>query len=190
MSTEGLPATCRLRFDQGTLVLEPVEAVVACPAGWPVVDLNAHAAEGGWLYEGDTTRDAVVSRGSCGGGIAANVLRFRADAAGPHVFEVAAAEEGPPAPCEVDDDCAFGDACAGAACGEPARVDTVLFVRSHCGLSAPAAHLDCDDDGGDGLLSLSEVDLEAGQEVFVFVDGYRRPRAPWRGRYTLRATGP
>lgn len=47
--------------------------------------------------------------------------------------------------------------------------DTVISVFENCSLSS---QLDCDDDGGEGLLSYLELDVEEGQSYAVVVDSY------------------
>lgn len=47
--------------------------------------------------------------------------------------------------------------------------DTVLYVRDG---SCVGEELDCDDDGGPGTQSSMILDLQAGQEIVIFADGY------------------
>ncbi|MCK6574051.1 peptidoglycan DD-metalloendopeptidase family protein [Myxococcota bacterium] len=53
---------------------------------------------------------------------------------------------------------------------EGATYDTVVYVRATCG--DVNTELACDDDGGTGTTSAVRVDLNAGDNVFIFVDGY------------------
>jgi hypothetical protein len=53
---------------------------------------------------------------------------------------------------------------------EGASFDTVVYVRATCG--DVDTELACDDDGGTGTASAVRVDLNAGDTVFIFVDGY------------------
>jgi hypothetical protein len=66
----------------------------------------------------------------------------------------------------------------------------VLYARSACSYSAafqPTLEVDCNDDETEmSLLSALVLTLEAGQTVYIFVDGYRAPTGEgWRGDYTL-----
>jgi hypothetical protein len=61
-----------------------------------------------------------------------------------------------------------------------ADFDTILHLRRACG--DPGSELECDDDGGDGLLSRAQVQLAAGESVVVIVDGFSLNTA---GDYTL-----
>jgi hypothetical protein len=49
------------------------------------------------------------------------------------------------------------------------QYDTLLHLRSDC--DDPASELACDDDGGEGLDSLIELDLQPGT-YYLFIDGY------------------
>ncbi|MCA9547468.1 MAG: hypothetical protein KC613_23855, partial [Myxococcales bacterium] len=118
----------------------------ACPAAWPVVDLNAHAANGGWTFAGDTSAEPNRGgRGSCGGGGNQQVLSFTAPAAGDYRFNIDAVGN------END--------------------DTLIFVRTRCqdGMSELVCN---DDEPGGALRSQADTFVDRDQTVFVFVDGY------------------
>jgi hypothetical protein len=141
------------------------ERPTACPAGWDVVDLNAHpSADGGWSHAGTTAGRPSLADGCRFAdppvGVPEAVHAFVAPVAGVYAF--------------VADAPVVGRA-------------TQLYVRSHCGEGAPGAELACSEVGrfADRRQSprLVRLALEAGQQVFVFVDG-SRPDDPG-GDYTL-----
>ena len=70
--------------------------------------------------------------------------------------------------------------------GQP---DTLMWIRSHCRFSDWVAELACNDDvntqAGD-LSSLITLELDAGQSVYIFIDGYSRDgEIGWTGPYVL-----
>jgi hypothetical protein len=100
-----------------------------------------------WAYSGDTSLRIDQASGSCGAaGGSEEPVRFEAPLAGLYVFRTA-----------------VGDGR-----------DTVLYARSQCGEAAPEAELGCNDDapGGGTLNSELTLALDAGQVVYVFVDGF------------------
>ena len=142
-------------------------AVVECPEYYNVVDLNT---EGG-TYEGDTTGQATYGLGTCGGGSASQVFSFTADAAGSYTF---LAEP------------------TGVAPGFMGTPDTLMWIRSHCRFSDWVAELACNDDvntAAQDLRSLINLELEADQTVFVFIDGYsRNGEIGWTGPFVISVT--
>ncbi len=85
------------------------------------------------------------------------VFRFVAPETGGYVFSVDAADE----------------------------ADTVLYARSLCGFSQSEYELACNDDRDEGTLhSAVELDLEASDAVYLFVDGYASQSV---GVFTLMA---
>jgi hypothetical protein len=147
-----------------TLDVSPVQA--ECPADWTITDLNQNQSADGWSVDGDLTRDGLEDHGpgaagTCGGTGANDVYSFTAPAAGSYTFET-----------------------TGGAGG-----DTVLFVRSLCGVPGGGGELACNDDkrggGDDGFYSRVTTQLEADQTVYVFVDTFG-PHG--RSPYTLNVT--
>lgn len=128
---------------------------VECPSEWTVRALDG---DGPWTATGNTSGAPPHGTASCGGGSGSEIYRFTAPRAGQYMFDVRSA-------------------------GHP---DPLLFVRAACGLSDVAVELGCDDDVVPGDLSRSRVvtGLEAGQTVFVFVDGYAEEQ-PTGGAYRL-----
>ena len=61
--------------------------------------------------------------------------------------------------------------------------DSLIYARSLCRL--PDSELACNDDFGGSLNSGIEVELEAEQAIFVFVDSYAGDNA---AAYTLQAS--
>ncbi|MCA9526871.1 MAG: hypothetical protein KC549_11325, partial [Myxococcales bacterium] len=150
------------RCDDGLLCIDapdggaPVCAAPAaeCPADWQTGVLNDHPADGGtFSVDGDTSDALILEGGSCGGGAGQDVWAFTAPAAGAWTMRTVIAD----------------------------NADTVLYVRSFCGL--PQTELACNDDAG-SLASAVTVELEAGETVYIFVDGFAFFDA-WRGPYTL-----
>ncbi|MFN3198135.1 MAG: hypothetical protein ACE366_06925 [Bradymonadia bacterium] len=137
-----------------------------CPAEWEVVDLNGLRNNDVWIANGDTAGGMSLTQGTCGGGSAQGIYAFTAPEAGLYRFETDSVE---------------------------ANADTVIYVRSLCGIESPEAELACnDDDEGRNLLSAVEINLEANQEVFVFVDGYFDALFGdgWQGAYILTVSRP
>jgi len=121
-----------------------------CPAGWTSIDLaDFETPNGAWRYEGNLLRqDPPLEQhnvGSCAQATGFNDLfTFTPPATGQYRFETSGM---------------LGD--------------TVLWVRSDCGVDGAAAELGCNDDGpGAGRFSIVDVRLEARQTVFVFVDSF------------------
>lgn len=154
---------------------DPIRAVDACPAGqlctrrgcepddprcpdeWAARPLMA----GGDGVRDDTSGATPLAVGSCGGGASSHVFEFTAPVAGAWLFDL------------VSD-------------GHP---DTLLFVRRSCAVPDVAAELGCNDDATDGDLLHSAVvgTLDAGETVYVFVDGYSVEGATGGGyRLTVR----
>lgn len=132
-----------------------------CPPEFgDVVDVSAPAYRVGdtsWAYMGDTALRIDQTSGTCGGGGAPEEpVQFAAPADGVYVFRTA-----------VDD-----------------GRDTVMYARSRCGEAALEAQLDCNDDApvGGTLNSELTLALQAGQVVYVFVDGFG---GGFGGPYTL-----
>jgi hypothetical protein len=129
----------------------------ACPAGWDVVDLNAHVRGDAFTYGGDT---AGASRR---GGDATCLVpglnvahRFVAPARGRYRATLVAKD-----------------------------ADLGLFARTHCGFAGPAFELACNaepEPPDPRFTAVAEFDLEAGAEAFLFV---RRPDLALAGPYTL-----
>ncbi len=135
------------------------DAARECPADWAVVNVNMHPAEGGgWAYAGSTVdAPSLDQTGSCGG-VAdhQNVLSINTANAGRVSCEIDANDE-----------------------------DTVMYVRSHCGISVAAAELTCNDDALDGDLGFQSrvhFDSDAGQTSYIFIDGFG---GGFEGDYTV-----
>lgn len=142
----------------------------ACAESWTVVDLNANG-EGPWSYDGDSADATNLGGGaSCGGGGAQAVHSFTAPAAGTYTARVTMAT----------------DARDGV------MTDTLLFARTHCPLPQADFEISCNDDVEQGnLLSAIQLELEADQTAYIFVDGYTGQGAPgFAGSYTLTVTAP
>lgn len=104
--------------------------------------------DGTWQYVGETAGEMSGFAGTCGGDAAVDgVFEFTAPEAGTWFFTTTPTEEG------------FES------------FDTVMYVRTTCDDEAPESELGCNDDSG-GLQSRVEVDLEAEETVYIFVDGY------------------
>ena len=84
---------------------------------------------------------------------------------------------------------AFQAEATGVAPGFMGQPDTLMWIRSHCRFSDWVAELACNDDvntqAGD-LSSLITLELEAGQSVYIFIDGYSKDgEIGWTGPYVL-----
>ncbi len=122
-----------------------------CPAEFgPIADLSDPAFRVGdtaWAYAGDSTLRGDQGAGSCGGfGAPDEPMRFEAPVDGLYVFRTSVAD----------------------------GRDTVMYIRSRCDAAEPDAELDCNDDapGGGTLNSELTLALQAGDVVYVFVDGF------------------
>ena len=141
-------------------------AVIECPDYYNVINLN----EAGGTYEGDTTGQATYGLGTCGGGSASQVFSFTADVAGSYTF---LAEP------------------TGVSPGFTGNPDTLMWIRSHCRFSDWVAELGCNDDVsiGSDLRSIIRLELEAGQTVFAFIDGFsRNGEIGWTGPFVINVT--
>ncbi len=121
-----------------------------CPEDWTVIDLAEHLDAGGvWRYAGNLLRDdPPLERhnvGSCAGATGFNDLFvFSPENGGRYRFQT-----------------------------EGMMGDTILWVRSDCGVDGAAAELGCNDDGdGLGRFSRVEVAIDARDTVYVFVDSF------------------
>lgn len=121
-----------------------------CPADWTVIDLADHAqGNANWRYQGNLLRNDPPleehNRGSCAGATGFNDLfSFSPPDAGRYRFQT-----------------------------EGMLGDTILWVRSDCGVDGVAAEIGCNDDGpGLGRFSRVEANLDARQTVYVFVDSF------------------
>ena len=169
-------------------------------------------AEASGSVEGSTLGLEPQTRGSCGGGSGAAIFSFTAPLEGRYIFrteseirfcpngdgcpEGSACLPGPSsarlscaeeADCEAGSVCvfgSFGSRCALLSCG--GIPDTVLYARSHCGAGDREAELGCDDDSGRGVLSALTLDLEAEEDLYLFVDGY----SDWQGMFELHWAPP
>ena len=144
-------------FDEGPACHPSGEG---CPGTWTVTDLDMFEQDNGtWRFPGNLRRDNPPLQehgvGSCPGATGQNDLfRFTAPAAGTYRFETSGM---------------LGD--------------TILWVRSECGVDGPAAELGCNDDGpGLGRFSRVDARLDGGQSVYVFVDAFDVGN---RNEYTL-----
>ena len=104
--------------------------------------------------------DRASCSASCGGGGPVDILSFTAAEAGTYAFYFVATSD------------------------EPTGVDPLLYARRYCALDHPDSELACSDDWN-GLLSGIEVELEANEEIFLYVDSYNGG-AP--GEYQLVGT--
>jgi len=135
-------------------------AKVECPADYDVIELE-FADNHTITYDGDTTDSELYLGGSCGGGAGANVHHLVLPIAGTvTITTIDTADE---------------------------EADTVLYVRTHCGVGQ--SELACNDDA-EGLGAYTSLaileDMQAGDELFVFVDGYAGWFSAWTGEYTLK----
>ncbi len=136
-----------------------------CPAEWAVWDLNVHRTAGGdWVYEGTLLRGQPPleehGRGTCPGATGRNDLfSFVAPVEGVYVFETS---------------------------GQSG--DTIMWIRSACGIIGAASELGCnDDEPGIGRFSRLTLELQAEQTVYVFIDSFGVDE---RREYTLTVRAP
>lgn len=139
----------------------PDAFVETCPAEVlaEVVELAAHPDGEGFRYEGDTSAAMNRTSSPCGGGDAPEVIhRFVAPVAGRWRFDTESTAN---------------------------RWDTIVSLRDLC---LDANSVTCNDDGAYPPLSQFDANLEAGQALFVVVDGHTGGPNPDRGAYTLSVT--
>lgn len=131
-------------------------ALCAPEVGSVVVDLNVHPDGAGFRFTGDTTTAANTTTTPCGGETSPDVLhRFVAPTAGFWRFDTEATSP---------------------------RWDTVLGLRARCDDDAALA---CNDDAAFPPLSQVSAPLDAGEVIFVVIDGRASGVAPDRGAYVL-----
>jgi hypothetical protein len=139
----------------------PDAHVDTCPADLAaeVVDVNAHPDGEGFRYDGDTTAAMNRTTSPCGGDDAPEVIhRFVAPRTGG--WRVDTESTSP-------------------------KWDTVLSSRATC---LDSASVSCNDDGAYPPMSQITFDLDAGEEVYLVVDGHTGGPSPDRGPYTLSIT--
>ncbi len=139
----------------------PDAHVDTCPADLTaeVVDVNAHPDGEGFRYDGDTTAAMNRTTSPCGGDDAPDVIhRFVAPRTGGW---------------RVDTE------------STTPKWDTILSSRSTC---LDSGSVSCNDDGAYPPLSQITFDLEAGEEVYLVVDGHTGGPNADRGAYTLSIT--
>ena len=130
----------------------------ACPDMWTVTNLNDFDANGRWAYSGNLSRFNPPleehGRGTCAVEATGenDLFAFTAPAAGRYRFETTGNDG-----------------------------DTIIWVRTQCGVAGAGAELGCNDDTV-GLFSRVEGQIEQGQTVYVFVDSRG---LGGRFRYTL-----
>lgn len=139
------------------------EVVAACPAEFGATVLDASGAGPEWRVSGDTTGADAHGAGSCGGGAGDAIFEFTAPAAATFSFLASSDAEG---------------------------ADTLIYVRTACnyGPEYPGIELECNDDQVpmENTLGAVDVPLEAGQTVYVFVDGYLGSDGNgWQGPFEL-----
>jgi hypothetical protein len=147
---------------QGTFCVDGrcTRPAAECAPGVQTGLLNDHPVANGFRVNSDSTGNFGVDRGSCGGGAGADVWAFTAPAAGTWRFETTVSM---------------------------AHDDTVLFARSLCGV--PAAELACNDDapGQGNRFSRVDLALQAGETIYLFVDGFSGSEGPYSLSATRRA---
>jgi hypothetical protein len=135
------------------------DLILECPAGYGETPIDT-AGDAPYIVQGDSTQgsaDAVGARCDRGTGEHVVVYTFTAPEAGTWRFATSNLMGG----------------------------DSVISVRNACATPAPIGVLACDDDGAGNLASQADVDLEAGQLVYVAVYGYGTDR---EGPFTLTAS--
>lgn len=139
----------------------PDAAIIDCPADVlaTAVDVNAHPDGEGFTYAGDTTAAADSTSSPCGGAGSPDVLhRFVAPRAG--TWRVDTESTTP-------------------------KWDTILALRALC---LDDAAISCNDDAAFPPLSQATATLEAGEVLYIVVDGHAGGANPDRGAYTLSVT--
>lgn len=139
----------------------PDAAIIDCPADVlaTAVDVNAHPDGEGFTYAGDTTAAADSTSSPCGGTGSPDVLhRFVAPRAG--TWRVDTESTTP-------------------------KWDTILALRALC---LDDAAISCNDDAAFPPLSQATATLEAGEVLYIVVDGHAGGANPDRGAYTLSVT--
>ena len=132
-----------------------------CPGDWP----EARVIEGNpvaelWRFEGDLTRARNYTSGSCGGGAGQVLYSFTAANSGTYSFLVNPIGAG----------------------------DPIAYIRTHCRFGAQFTDFEiaCSDNhGGFTRSALVRADVEAGETVYLFVDGAPTQSGPWRGPFEL-----
>ena len=139
----------------------PDAAIVDCPPDVLVtaIDVNAHPDGTGFRYVGDTTAAADATSSPCGGAGSPDVLhRFVAPAAGNWRIDTEST-----AP----------------------KWDTLISLRATC---QDAEAITCNDDAAFPPLSQVTTPLEAGEVLYIVVDGHAGGANPDRGAYVLSVT--
>lgn len=139
----------------------PDAAIIDCPADVlaTAIDVNAHPDGEGFVYQGDTTAAADTTSSPCGGEGSPDVLhRFVAPSAG--TWRVDTESTSP-------------------------KWDTILALRALC---LDDAAITCNDDAAFPPLSQATATLEAGEVLYIVVDGHAGGANPDRGAYTLSVT--
>ncbi len=139
-----------------------------CPTTWLVKPLVE--GDGGIFSINDVLANSSVSTlSSCGEGRTdANVYSFTAPAAGKWTFETLSSDE---------------------------AIDTVLFARRHCAYEVNTSidnEIACNDDIEPLVNAASrfEIDLQAGETIYLFATYFGWSPSPWVGDYTLQARSP
>jgi len=131
----------------------------SCPAEWgSVTELSLEGDAQELRLRGDLTDAPNNTRGTCGGGVAQNIYRFTAPAAGKYSF--VARERG---------------------------ANTVVYIRRYCGVGPDFPNLErgCSSAIGRRFnYGLVRGGLQEGETVYVFVDGDEG----WRSAYELVVT--
>ena len=120
-------------------------------------NLNENPTDSGWAYEGDTTGLSNDFVGSCEGGEGAQMVAFTAPQAGSYIIQAKANGFAPLSP-------------------------PVLYVRELCGVDTTELACDEGDFFSGSNLGLT---LEAGQLIFIFVDGQANPNFGVQGQFRL-----
>jgi hypothetical protein len=139
----------------------PDATVIDCPPDVVVtsVDVNAHPDGPGFRYVGDTTGATDATSSPCGGAGSPDVLhRFVAPAAGNWRIDTESTEP---------------------------KWDTLISVRATC---QDAEAITCNDDAAFPPLSQVTTPLEAGEVLYIIVDGHAGGANPDRGAYVLSVT--
>ncbi len=122
------------------------EISLECPAGYGEMPIDV-AGDAPYIVQGDSSQgsaDAVGARCAAGSGDTVSLYTFTAPEAG--TWRIATSN-------------LMGG-------------DSVISVRSACATPEPIGVLACDDDGAGNLASQADVDLDAGQLIYIAVYGY------------------